>query len=133
MAIEFTRKHQRHRELPLAALIDIVFILIFFFMLTTSFLQIESIELLLPSSGAQAASETATTTITLRGDDYVKFGNTAIAASDLRSSLSTFLADNPSQAFLLLVDAEVSTQRMVTVMDLITILGGEQVMVRALE
>ena len=49
--MDFERTSRRKLNLPLTPLIDVVFILIIFFMLTTSFMRIESLELLLPSAG----------------------------------------------------------------------------------
>lgn len=53
--MEFERTSRRKVNLPLIPLIDVIFILIVFFMLTTSFMRIESLELLLPSSAGKAA------------------------------------------------------------------------------
>lgn len=132
MSIEFTSKRSSMRELPLAALIDVVFILIFFFMLTTSFIQIESMELLLPASGSSASSTTKSSAIILRGEDEIQFGQRLTNLEDLTITLQTILADQPSHAFMILVDGDVSMQRMVTVMDVVNSAGGQSLYVRPL-
>ena len=45
------------RSLPLVPMIDVMFILIIFFMLTTSFMRIESLELMLPSVANKASEK----------------------------------------------------------------------------
>src|SRR5262245_56968075 len=54
--MNFERTTRRKPLSPnLTPLIDVLFILIIFFMLTTSFMRIESLELILPSVGGKAA------------------------------------------------------------------------------
>ena len=57
--MEFERTSRRTiRSLPLVPMIDIMFILIIFFMLTTTFMKIESLELMLPSVAGKTPEKT---------------------------------------------------------------------------
>ena len=132
MSIAFNTKRKSMRELPLAAMIDVVFILIFFFMLTTSFQQVESMELMLPSSGAKASHATKSSTIILRGDTSIQFGQRSTSLDELKATLSSILNDEPTHAFIILVDDKVSMQRMVTMMDTVNVVGGKSLYVRPL-
>ena len=132
MSVEFISKRKHMRELPLTAMIDVVFILIFFFMLTTSFLQLESMELMLPSSSSKASSPTKSSAIILRGQDDIQFGQRRVSLKDLKVTLGVVLEKEPQHAFMILVDDQVSMQRMVTVMDAVNLAGGKSLYVRPL-
>lgn len=133
MAIDFTSPRKPTRELPLAAMIDVVFILIFFFMLTTSFLQIESMQLMLPSSNAAPSSGTKSSAIILRGDASIQLDKKEIPLAKLGPTLFEMIQKNPNHAFVVLVDDQVQMQRMVSVMDAVNLAGGKRVYIRPLK
>lgn len=131
--IVFEKKPSKLRELPLVAMIDVVFILIFFFMLTTSFMRIESMEVKLPSAkgGATVASKTIAR-IVLYDDGSITFGERTTDRQGLHETLKATLAANPDQQMIVYVDESVSLSRLVEVMDTISLLGGKSVYVRPL-
>src|SRR5580692_2508839 len=62
--IEIQRQTRRAKSIPLVSLIDVVFQLLIYFMLTTSFVKSESLELLLPP--AREANKT-----TIKKDEQI--------------------------------------------------------------
>ena len=118
--------------MPLTPLIDVVFILIIFFMLTTSFMKVESMELLLPSSKAtKNAERTSVVHITLQDNGSVIFGKRAVTLSDLQNTLKTLLGNNPDQRIVILSAPTVSLQRLVEMMDLVYLTGGKSVYIKS--
>jgi biopolymer transport protein ExbD len=131
--IVFEKKRSKVRELPLVAMIDVVFILIFFFMLTTSFMRVESMEVKLPSAkgGAAAASKTIAR-IVLYDDGSITYGDRTTDKIGLTETLKATLAANAEQQMIVYVDEGVLLSQLVEVMDLISMLGGKSVYVRPL-
>jgi biopolymer transport protein ExbD len=134
--IDFPRKPKRVRQLPLVPMIDVVFILIVFFMLTTNYMRYESLELWLPAAeNAEAEAKPVDTkkplSIILKDEWTVQFGERAVDDTELRNTLQRILSQAPEQKILLLVADSVSMQRMVDIMDLVTLEGGKGLMVRA--
>ncbi len=131
--IVFEKKPTRLHELPLVAMIDVVFILIFFFMLTTSFMRIESMEVKLPTAKGGAASASKTIArIVIYEDGNITFGARNTDITGLRETLKATLASNPEQQMIVYTDEGVSLNRLVEVMDLISLTGGKSIYVRPL-
>jgi biopolymer transport protein ExbD len=130
--IEFSTQRRPLRELPLTAMIDVVFILIFFFMLTTSFARIESMELMLPAASKVAVTKQQISKITILNDGRILFGKRDVDLQEMRATLSGVFRDSPTQAVVVFADDEVSMQRMVTVLDEVSMAGGQSIYVRAL-
>lgn len=130
--IEFSTKRKALRELPLVAMIDVVFILIFFFMLTTSFMRIESMELMLPTASKGMVTKREISRITILNDDRVMFGKRLVGLPEMKTTLTDIFRDSPKQAVVVFVDDKVTMQRMVTVLDAVNMAGGQSIYVRAL-
>lgn len=130
--IEFSRARRKFKDLPLTAMIDVVFILIFFFMLTTSFMRIESMELLLPSVSKVSNQKHDIARIIIYNDGSLSFGQRQVSRGELQQTLSSLITRNAEQQVVVYVDSEVSMQKLVEMMDMVTLLGGKSLYVRAL-
>lgn len=131
--MEFERLQRKTRDLPLTPLIDVVFILIVFFMLTTSFMKIESLELMLPSAGAPkkvTAARTDMARIFIQPDGTILFGGKTFEKDEMRDILKTTFAENADQNVVVFSAANVSMQRLVDVMDMVYMAGGKSLFVR---
>ncbi len=130
--IDFSTQRRPVRELPLTAMIDVVFILIFFFMLTTSFMRIESMELMLPAANKATVTKKQISKITILNDGRIVFGQREVDLPEMKSTLAAIFRDSPEQAVVVFADDTVSMQRMVTVLDEVSMAGGQSIYVRAL-
>lgn len=131
--IEFSRSKKPMRQLPLTPLIDVVFILIVFFMLTTSFVKIESIELLLPGASqakAKKAEKAYMARIFIHNDGRVMFGKREIAEDELQATLVELFERNPETRVMLFTAEQVSMQRLVGIMDMVYRTGGKSLFVK---
>ncbi len=132
--IEFERIRKKPRDLPLTAMIDVVFILIIFFMLTTSFMRYESMELLLPSAGGKVTSESKDVArVVIHNDNSISFGQRKVNEAELNRTLESILSENPNRRVIVFTDDKVSMQKLVSVMDMVTMVGGRSLYVRPLE
>ncbi|HET8986162.1 MAG TPA: biopolymer transporter ExbD, partial [Trueperaceae bacterium] len=86
--------NRRHRRSNLAAnatidltpMVDVVFLLIIFFMLTTTFITVESgLPVDLPEAQTSVASPSNLPTVTINGLGEVFFGGAQVAETDLAS------------------------------------------------
>lgn len=129
--IEF-RQTKRHgmRGLPLTPLIDVVFILIIFFMLTTSFMRIESLELILPSKGGKAAEKQEVVRLYLYGNGEMKLGTRDVQPSTLDDALKALFTKDAATKMMVLAGDDVTMQQMVNAMDRIYAAGGQSIFVR---
>ena len=108
-------------EINLTALIDVVFTLIIFFVVTTSFNNRSTLKISLPSSSAnqtEAARKPLTVLIDRSGNYYV--GDHALARKDLASlkdALRQQAGNDTGRTLVIQADAKASHQSVVTAMD----------------
>lgn len=132
--IEFERTSRRKLgDLNLTPLIDILFILIIFFMLTTSFMRVESMELILPSAAGKAADQGDVVHLFVYANGDMAIGQRRVGQDDLGESLSRMFANNPDTKVMLLTADGVTMQQLVGIMDRITLAGGKSLFVRKWE
>ena len=104
---------RRRRMIGLAPLIDVVFILLLFFMLTTNFTRWREWPFDLRAEGAPSADHVRM--LELRADGLLRHGERAFAG-DQREALRTFVAEAPNDSYL--IDAaDVRTQALVDWLD----------------
>lgn len=124
------RSTRKPRQIGMTPLIDVVFLLIIFFMLSTSFIRTESMELLFPkASETQAPTKTDIIRIYIAGNERLYLGDEEISLPELKTQLRLALFKNPERSLLLLSGDGVSTQRLVSIMDDIYLMGGRNVSV----
>lgn len=133
--MEFERTTRRTmKSLPLVPMIDVMFILIIFFMLTTTFMKIESLELLLPSvSNKVAQQKDDTLRLFIKPDGNMVLGQRPVSADGLSASLARMFSEDPSARIMLLAANGVSMQQLVNVMDRVHMAGGRSLFVRKWE
>lgn len=127
--MEFERTSRRMLNLPLTPLIDVVFILIIFFMLTTSFMRIESLELMLPSSG-KVSGKKEVTHIFIKENGALIIGRRDVEPDELSETLNRLFAGDPTSPVMLLSAEGVTMQQLVAVMDRVSAAGGKSLFVR---
>jgi biopolymer transport protein ExbD len=114
----------------LVPLIDVLFILIIFFMLTTSFMRIESMELILPSAAGKAADKEEVVHLYIYTNGDLALGNRKIDQNELEQSLSRMFDKDPNTRIMVLTADGVTVQQLVNVMDRVYMTGGKSLFVR---
>lgn len=127
--MEFERRERYARHIDLTALVDIVFHLMVFFMLTTTFVVSESMELSLPSAGATQATPTQATRIMVMPGGALTVDNVPISQPALQNVLVERLGANVDTRIVILTTPGVSVQELVGVLDMVYLAGGRNVQV----
>jgi biopolymer transport protein ExbD len=133
MDMDFERSSRRVVNLPLTPLIDVMFILIIFFMLTTTFMHVESLELNLPSVSPKPAEKTDVMHLFIQADGAMLLGKRRLDQQELTESLSRMFQKDPNTKIMLLTAEGVTMQQLVNVMDNIYQVGGRSLFVRKWE
>lgn len=127
--MEFERRERFARHVDLTALVDIVFHLMVFFMLTTTFVVSESMELSLPSGTATTVSHNEITRIVVQRNGGLLVGNTPVTSEQLQSNLFSLLGEHPETRIVILSTPGVSVQELIAVLDMVYFAGGRNVQV----
>lgn len=109
-------KPRRRALISLTPLIDVVFILLVFFMLASSFLDWRAIELNAPGEAAVGAAMDGALLVEVRQDD-VRLSGESLTLSALTERLRTRVAEEPGQRVLVEPAAGVTLQRAIEVLD----------------
>ena len=89
----FSRPKRTTLSIDMAPLIDVVFLLLIFFMLTSSFMP-PSVPLTLPQAASKDSSDSAKVIVSLDGEGRVSISETVIADGDFENLLKIALQKN---------------------------------------
>lgn len=129
--MDFVRTHRRKiSHPPLTPLIDVVFILIIFFMLTTSFMRIESLELVLPSAQGGGGTKQTVTHVFVDSNGDILLNKRRMKSDDFNEAITKLLKKKPDMGIMVLTAEGVDMQQLVAVMDQVYQAGGRSLMVR---
>ena len=115
----------------MTSMIDVMFILLFFFMLSTSFVRSESMELSLPSSKAPPAKPQNDGIVHLLIDNEGAYyiGKTIVQEDALQAELAKIFGADPERKVMLWTAGNVPVQSVVMVMDKVYLSGGKKISV----
>lgn len=120
-------RHSEEPDVNLTPMIDVVFLLLLFFMVSTSFIRESSLKVDLPEASGQALAEQETPiNIIIRANGEVLVNETPIAVATrdaLRDLLKTTAGDNADPHIIISADANAEYQHIVTAMDAAQLLG----------
>lgn len=124
----FLRKKTEDPKVDLTPMVDVVFLLLIFFMISTTFVENPGISIKLPSSSAQTsvkAPKEIKIYLSQKGDIFFK-GET-ISIKELKSLLMSYRGQAGSMTFLLLADRNALHGRVVEVMDVARVAGFSKI------
>lgn len=122
--LDARRPRARRRSLvSLTPLIDVVFILLVFFMLASSFLDWRAIDLDTPSARSGRSDQTSTTLVIGVHADGFRLDGRAATLDTIADRVAARVAEDPDQRVLVRPATGVPLQRAVTVLDRLAALG----------
>jgi biopolymer transport protein ExbD len=125
------RSQKRAVELNVAPLIDMVFILLIFFLVTTSFVRETGVDVNRPTAATALNRETATVLIGITADNRIYMERREIDPRAVRVNVERALAENPEAGVMIVADRESTTGVVIRVMDACKQAGAEDVSMAA--
>lgn len=125
------RASRQSLELNIAPLIDMVFILLIFFLVTTSFVRETGVDVQRPSATTAVSKERATLLIAVTADDQIYVERSLIDIRALRIHVERALAENPEGSVVIVADRASRTGTAIQVMDACRQAGAEDVAIAA--
>ena len=130
--ISAARKGRRQQlDLNIAPLIDMVFILLIFFLVTTSFVKESGVDIDRPSAATAAVQEKAAIMIGVTKDNQIYMENRQIDIRAVRANVERALAENPEGTVVIVADKYSRTGVAIEVMDACRMAGAEAVSIAA--
>ena len=118
---------KRSIELNMAPLIDMVFILLIFFLVTTSFVKETGVDINRPVASTAVSKEKANILIGITKDDRIFMDRREIDIRAVRANVERALAENPEGVVIVVADRESRTGIAVNVMDECKLAGCKNV------
>jgi len=116
MAIKL--RNPRRAEFNMASMSDLVFLLLIFFMLTSTLVAPNAIKLLLPSSESRTMAR-QTITVYINADNQIFLETTPVDVDALQNGLLTALQNQTEGSVVLRADQSVPVQYIVSVIDVV--------------
>ena len=114
--------------IDLTAMVDVVFLLIIFFMVSTTFISLETgLPVDLPQAQTAEATPSDLPTVTVTPDERVFVGGSQVEPEALAGILQQLIADTAQTTVVLRADASVPHGFVVQVMDLIKQSGAQRI------
>ena len=114
-------------ELNIAPLIDMVFILLIFFLVTTSFVREAGVDINRPTAATAVSKEKANILLGITKDDRIFMDRREIDIRAVRANVERALAENPEGAVIVVADRESRTGIVINVMDECKLAGAKNV------
>ena len=122
--MEFERRKPCAKVMNLAPLVDVVFLLLLFFMLTSQFIKESAIKITLPESkAAETAADNEPKTVTITEKGLIYFMDKAVKLEDLQKAI---IESHEKDFIRIKADSDVSLGLMVKVIDEVKLAGIKQ-------
>ena len=105
-------------EINITPLLDLAFVLLIIFMITTPLLE-SSMNLVIPSSGAKTPpiNRSQVQTVSINRAEIIRFNNQVLDLETLTAQLSELKQKNPDVAIVIRPDRELPVQKLIGLMD----------------
>lgn len=118
-------------DVNMTPLIDMVFILLIFFIVTTSFVKETGVDVSRPSAHSAVSKELANILISITPNGEVWMDKRQIDRRAVRANVERMHAENPEGSVIILADKEAKTGLLIEVMDQARLAGVANVSIAA--
>ncbi|MFK5951874.1 MAG: biopolymer transporter ExbD [Desulfobacterium sp.] len=125
------RMKSKEAEINISPLIDLVFLLLIFFMVTTSFVRETGIDVRRPSASTATLSENGNILVAVSDTGSIHFDGRKIDLRSLRSHITRALAQNPGGSVVIVADKVSYTGIVIRVMDQCRLAGAKRISIAA--
>lgn len=122
--LTFPRRSRTQAAVPLTSLIDIVFLLLVYFLLTSNFVTQEAIDIRLPQVDSEkpAIEQLVVITVDSQGNFYI--ADTLVGEQELARQVRFGLAEADRQEVVIKADRDVRYDRVIAAMDIAKMNGA---------
>jgi len=129
-------RYSRHRrtkavDINMAPLIDMVFILLIFFLVTTSFVKESGVDVQRPRAKSAVTKEKVNLIIGVTKDGVIYMENHPVDIRSIRARMERFLAETPEGSVVIVADKNSKTGTVIQVLDECRLAGVKNISVAA--
>lgn len=128
------RRHQVQQdesELDITPMLDIVFIMLIFFIVTTSFVKESGISVNSPSASSAVSQDKASIFVAINQQGDVWIDKRQVDVATVRAIIARLHTNNPEGAVVIQADKKVSADQLMNVMDQVRLAGVKNIALAA--
>jgi len=125
------RRSTSTAEINISPLIDLVFLLLIFFMVTTSFVRETGVAVERPTASTAVSSKNSNILVAVTAKGEVFFDGQRVDVRTVRSHIARALAETPGSEVIVVADKQSQAGVIVQVMDQCRLAGAERVSLAA--
>jgi len=130
--LEYKPRAKREANIDIGPLMDMVFILLIFFVVTSTFTRETGVEVNKPQAQTANQLEKENILIAITRDGTIHIDERQVDLPGLSDVLKGILAKNPEREAVLIADKDAITGKLVSVIDACTVAGVKKVSIAAL-
>jgi len=127
--MKLIEKRRRKVSINIISLIDVVLLLLIFFMLTSSFVEQPGLKLDLPNTKSSVSEKSNKMEISILADGEMFLNGKAVSLNELEDIIRNQIKDIKDKSLLLRADKNVPYGKVVKVMDIARISGLEKIII----
>lgn len=104
-------------DIDITPMLDVVFIMLIFFIVTASFVKESGIEVNRPDASTSQSKPRANILIAINDNDEIWINKRRVDESQVRANIERLHAENPQGSVVIQADEEARTKKLVAVMD----------------
>ncbi|CCK81585.1 ExbD/TolR family protein [Desulfobacula toluolica] len=125
------RANSKNLELNIAPLIDMVFILLIFFLVTTSFVKETGVDIARPTASTAVSKAKSTILIGVTQHNTIHIDRRQVDIRAVRANVERALAENPEGSVVIVADKQSLTGLVINVMDACKLAGAQNISIAA--
>lgn len=125
------RKSSSNAEVTMTPMIDLVFLLLIFFLVTTSFTRDTGLEIAQPMAATAQQQEPTTIVLAVDADGLIFLDHERVDIRTVRGRVALKLAEHPQASAIVIADKRATVEQVVALMDQCRLAGVQQVSVAA--
>lgn len=126
-------QQEEEAEINITPMLDIVFIMLIFFIVTATFVRETGIDVTRPDAQTAQQEQRPPILIAINSEGEIWFDRRRIDIRAVRANIERALAENPESGVVIIADAESETGTLVEVMDEARLAGAPSVSIAANE
>ena len=130
-SIRYSRRQRKTAELNMAPLMDMIFILLIFFIVTTSFVKEAGVDVERPRAKTTVTKEKTNMVIAITSDDLIYIEGRTVDILSVRARMERFLAEVPDGAVVIAADRNSHNGAVIGTLDACRMAGVKNISVAA--
>ena len=120
---------EEESQVDLTPMLDVVFIMLIFFIVTSTFVKESGVDVTRPNAETAVPTDASSIQIGITSNNQIYFDKRLVDKRAVRANIAKGLAESPGAAVIIVADALSNTETLIEVMDQSRLAGAENISV----